>query len=424
MATQPIRGGMSSREIDRRSWAQIERLKYDVIMRGSGEYLMDEPIYFGRAYSAPPTFTYSAAAQVSEEDMLLPHIFTPPRDAAKTDIDAQGVSPSTMGTNNWVQDPGFEVQGQWIGEVTDAEVIPDVHIYNTGASYANIIYDNYVAASFVREPYWSNCWVQTADSNTRWVVSADKPHDLGLGYAGKYSAKYVFGSETSSNWLQPIYTTDWGTHGGGLPAQDEWLWASAKIWPSSKTADTSEGFIYAEPPPYFSGWDGFTHIWSDSDCELETYSYEWDYSDSPFEDEYPDWQKPWRGTNDDLGIRMRNFDNQMFQVTADTWNKIEFYFPYTNDKAYPNFPYKPWSVPGDDTDYNPGEAFWSWRFRINNGSTNQIVYLDNTYIWPRLRNLAMPIITIGIAEWITDFNDEFGEVYVGAKLWFKVGTVA
>lgn len=33
----------------------------------------------------------------------------------------------------------------------------------------------------------------------------------------------------------------------------------------------------------------------------------------------------------------------------------------------------------------------------------------------------MPIITIGVAEWITDRNDEFGQVYIGAKLWFKVG---
>jgi hypothetical protein len=51
-------------------------------------------------------------------------------------------SSSSLTTNSWVQDPGFEVQGQWIGAVTDAHVIPGVN--DLDDLDAQVIYDNYV----------------------------------------------------------------------------------------------------------------------------------------------------------------------------------------------------------------------------------------------------------------------------------------
>ena len=413
-----IRGALTTRELDRRTWSQVERLQYEVVMRGSGEYLMEEPIYFGRAYSNPPNFSYSAAADGGGDDSLVrPHIFTPPTDANKH-LDAQGVSTSTLGTNNWIQDPGFEVQGQWIGTVARAAIIPDVHAY-TETWNSQYIFEDYVSTVYYpREPYLVNRWIQTTDTNSRWSVSSDKAHDLGLGYVGEHSAKYVFGNETSSNWLIPIQVSNqglWSYPNGDEPSTDEWWWHSAILWPHWNTSYAPEGFAYSAPPPHFDGFDGFCHVWSDSDCELELYSYEWDFSGSPFEDEYPEWD-PTLETD----IRIRNEHKQTFTLTANTWNKIEYHFPYTNRRSM-TFPYQPWTTPGDSTDYNPSIAFWTWRYRINGGSPGQVVHMDNIYVWPTLRNVSMPIITIGVAEWITDRNDEFGQVYIGAKLWFKVG---
>lgn len=367
-----ISGGITKRELDRRTWSQIERLQHEVVMRGSGEYLMDEPIYFGRAYSTPPAFSYSAAARdAAVSGKVMPQIFVPPKEAVKHGVDGQGVSASSMTTNSWVQDPGFEVQGQWIGEVTDAHVIPGVHYEDDDAQ---IIWKNYAFTSYApREPFYMNRWVQSNDSNARWIVSSDKPHDLGLGYAGKYSAKYTFGSDSSSNWLIPFQVTDWG-HKPIWGGYDMYMWWSVNTWPTFDLSYAKDGIIYSEPPPYFAGWDGFCYVWSDSDCELETYCYEWDESDSPFEDEYPEWDPTL-----ETGIRVRNIDNQKFQLVANSWNRVEYYFPMTNSKSF-SYPYQPWTVPGDATDYNPGECFWTWRYRINNGSPGQVVYFDNAYV--------------------------------------------
>ena len=198
-------GDASRQELDRRQWAQIQRIGFDLLMRGHGEHMMPEPIYFGRAFTKAPVFTYSMTTD-QMDDAFTPFLFVPPRDLKSKIPDSDGLYPHGLQTNFVIQDPGFEHQGQWITYgVTDAEKISDVHIVRTGNLYSQTIRDNWtVSANGYRMPYDSNMWVQTADTNKRWIVSGDKAHDLGFGYAGKYSAKYVFDDQGSSNWLIPI----------------------------------------------------------------------------------------------------------------------------------------------------------------------------------------------------------------------------
>ena len=58
-----------------------------------------------------------------------------------------------------------------------------------------------------------------------------------------------------------------------------------------------------------------------------------------------------------------------------------------------------------------------FRFRINNGKPGQVARLDNVYVWPDIKNVYVPMVTVGVAEWV---QDEQG-AYIGAKLWIKVG---
>lgn len=54
-----VRRAQSRQEIDRRTWAEIERIRFNLLVKGAGEYLMVEPIMFGQAYEEPPFFTWS-----------------------------------------------------------------------------------------------------------------------------------------------------------------------------------------------------------------------------------------------------------------------------------------------------------------------------------------------------------------------------
>ena len=47
-----VKGSHKAREVDSTQWADIQRVKYDVLMRGTGEYLLEEPVMFGRAFSS------------------------------------------------------------------------------------------------------------------------------------------------------------------------------------------------------------------------------------------------------------------------------------------------------------------------------------------------------------------------------------
>lgn len=50
-----------NREIDRATWSEWNRLEYQQVVYGPGEWLTPEPVMFGRAFESPPYFTFSAA---------------------------------------------------------------------------------------------------------------------------------------------------------------------------------------------------------------------------------------------------------------------------------------------------------------------------------------------------------------------------
>jgi len=44
--------------IDRKSWPSFYELIAEATLSGRGEYLMDEPMYFGRAFARKPLMSY------------------------------------------------------------------------------------------------------------------------------------------------------------------------------------------------------------------------------------------------------------------------------------------------------------------------------------------------------------------------------
>lgn len=59
-----IRRAGNRQEIDRRTWADVARVRFPVNVSGYGEYLMTEPIMFGQAFEEPPFFTFSAVGDL------------------------------------------------------------------------------------------------------------------------------------------------------------------------------------------------------------------------------------------------------------------------------------------------------------------------------------------------------------------------
>ena len=60
---QRLRRADARGQLDRQTWAGLDKLQFESIIRGAGEYLVDDPpIYFGQAFDSPPFFTFSAVA--------------------------------------------------------------------------------------------------------------------------------------------------------------------------------------------------------------------------------------------------------------------------------------------------------------------------------------------------------------------------
>ena len=53
-----------NRELDRETWSDLDKIVYEFIVKGSGEAVAG-PFWFGRAFDAPPYFSFSAVAQAS-----------------------------------------------------------------------------------------------------------------------------------------------------------------------------------------------------------------------------------------------------------------------------------------------------------------------------------------------------------------------
>ena len=455
------------RELDRKMWADIDRLMYEFQAKGRGEYLFEEPIFFGTAFSAPPVLSYSSVAENTGEDVI-PFNTTPPYNI-RHDLDIYHLGNHSHGTNNTILDPGFEIQGQFIPLMGDeARLIPEtstlpkayedyyeeidgeyVYVGPPGEeewwnNWPNVIFgvwvrEGYTSQNFdgYRAPQYANNWVQTSDARGRWSVTDAMSHDYGVGARGKYSAEFTFVDGGSSNWMIPL---DWMSFwpeelGADNPATAHWGFVSLEQWGGQN--------MLTGAPPLMPGWGGTAAVWSDDDCELEVWSYNWWYSwyegdpepyweykpmpysydnsrplvDSDLWDDYwNDYYDPphFREQSDTWSTaRLGNDVKVKVPITGGQWNEVSFYLPRAKNQWHtPSLP------PGHDLFVSgPGWMYEVFRFRINNGKPGQVARLDNVYVWPDIKNVYVPMVTVGVAEWV---QDEQG-AYIGAKLWIKVG---
>jgi len=428
-----ITGNLKRQEVDRKTWAEYDTLSYDMVMRGRGEALTDE-IYFGRAFSSPPTLSYSAVFD-SVGDVVIPQAITPPRGSTALDVDTYGLSNHSMLINPIVYDPGFEHQGQFISELgDDARLIPDVHVLHDDSlpAYEQVQHVTHAWDTAGLPTGWpngdggyyrfadnySNHWIQTDDQKARWEISSEKSHDLGVGAAGQFSAKYVFPVAGSSNWMIPI--DFFGAIYLMKPpnrAYDKYAWITTTTEGTGPSSRATKGDARTPGPPYMRGWDGFAYVWSDDDCEFEAGAHLWwqaydsaldngvDTIVTTDDQMYGDsWDSP-----DEAHFRIVDDITQTTNIVGGQWNKVDIHLPHVGNRFQPNWP--------PDGINDSEESYWQLRYRVNSGSADQVVYIDNVYTWQILVNDVIPIMTVGVAEWITDE----GGAFIGAKLWFKAG---
>ena len=456
-------------------WADVDRLMYEFQAKGRGEYLFEDPIFFGTAFGSPPTLSYSSITDGSGPEVI-PFNTTPPRNIRKN-LDIYHLGNHSHGTNNTILDPGFEVQGQFIplmgdearyipitsdlpksyGEVLWDWDLPDGEEYigppgeeEWWRNWPNVIYgvwarEGYTAQNHdgYRTPQYANNWVQTDERRGRWSVTDAMSHDYGVGARGEYSAEYTFVDGGSSNWMIPLaWMGYWPEElSADNPAQAHWGFHSLGLWGAQN--------MLTGVPPMMAGWKGTAAVWSDDDCELDVWTYNWwltegfegpepveygtwtpehwDYPPMPISyddptpmvdsdvwDDYYNQYGVWREQSDTwITCHMGGEARVTVPITGGKWNDVSFYLPQAQTQ---------WHTPSRP----PGHALWvsgpgwqqeTFRFRISNGSPGQTVRLDNVYVWPDLKNIYVPMVTIGVAEWVVD---EQG-AYIGAKLWVKVG---
>jgi hypothetical protein len=417
------------RELDRKMWADIDRLMYKFQVKGRGEYFFEEPIFFGTAFTSPPVLSYSTITGGVGDDVL-PYRVVPPKGYAK-DVDAYHLGEHSQGANFVITDPGFEVQGQFIPLMgDDAREIPITSDYpSSTGDWPNLIAgvwsdNSYTPQNdwYTRKPVRQNSWIQTDEVRGRWTVTDDRSQSYGVGAPGDYSAKFTFVNGGSSPWLIPM---GWQSGysipenlGADIPATAHWGFYSLR------TFGYVEGGVAS--PPVMDGWGGSAAVWSDDDCELEVWTYNWWENELDTHD--PEWwdyaympleyggTEPlrasdiWNTTDDSSVARLGNDVKVTVPVVGGRWNDLSFHLSRARNQ---------WQPGGPELRRGPWYMQETFRFRINQGSSGQVVHLDNVFVWPDVRNIYAPMVTIGVAEWV---QDEQG-AYIGTKLWVKVGDV-
>jgi hypothetical protein len=447
MTSRRITGEVTRRSIDRGQWSGLNRHRSDLILRGLGEGYVEE-LYFGKGFSTPPTFTYSAVIP-AEGSGVQRRFIVPPRGSLSREVDSYGMGNDSQSCNPLIQDPGFESQGKY-------------HIFNSSAAKEIVsehqqqtkIWDNYDGAPnsemysalrtelvTVRTNEWGSKyqtygpadwygpsrWVQTEDVRERWALTNAISHDLGVGSEGEWSAEVTLGPSGQSNWLIP-FNFDFFDSGlwnlpGNNPTESWRNWVSVAEESHTNVSTNFGGGIYASmmPPPYLGGFGGFAYVHSANPVELEvsaTLSGEkyWVQGQDPEprgRSVFPD-SNWWPGTDPDDRFTYREIAQVDFAGTTaggGKWSRVDIDLPYDGWRAYPDSNYC-LGLRGEPTD-----LWWTLRFRVK-GSPGEVVRLDNVYLDWNLRNSEVPILTVGVDEWIVD---EAG-VYIGARLWVKMAT--
>lgn len=416
-----IRG--TARELERRQWSDLNRFRTDLVLYGRGEGYVEE-VYFGKGFSNPPTFTYSAVSEISET-ATLSFGSAAPRGSLGRGLDVYGLGNDSHSHGGMIQDPSFESQAKyWPLDAAAAATIPSASSAMQGfwawadgagptarwlplrtllsGSFTNTWAPRFEQSKPVNDWFGPHRWIQTDDSRERWMVDFDQCHDLGVGSTGQASAKVVVGGEGVSNWLIPVDAD----HPAEVPMND---WGNAwRVFRSVPEVANVGGFeAHSYPPPYLEGFSGFLYVNADGPVTLESkavYSCE-GYTGPRGEARFPD-----SAYNVDWGYRELATVESKETVVGGGWRRVNVDLPYQGWRAWPE---------GRECLVNrgdPDDTFWTLMFRVK-AAPGTTVHVDNIYVDRQFRNVEFPILTVGVDEWI---RDEAG-VYIGAKLWVKVG---
>jgi hypothetical protein len=272
-------------------------------------------------------------------------------------------------------------------------------------------------------------WLQTDDNNDRWSVDLTDFHNLGVGEAGQASAQATIGANGYTNWLIP-FDASWWIDTPMNDAVNQWrIIRSVPELPNETVGLPLGSGIYGSvPPAYLGGFEGFMYVKSDDDVTVEvsaTLSVE-DYVVFP---DPPGGDRGTRVFSSDKYQKFGVFDpldadrwpyREIAEVefsqlvpSGSNWGRVEMELPYQGFRGWPNG----FDCLFDNDD--PEDFYWTFRFRAK-GTPGTVVNFDNIYLDRQLRGADVPILTVGVDEWIVD---EAG-VYIGAKLWIKMGQPA
>ena len=258
-------------------------------------------------------------------------------------------------------------------------------------------------------------------------------HNLGVGEVGQASAQATIGANGYTNWLIP-FDYDWWWDTPINDAPNQWrIIRSLPEFPNQNVSGSFGGGIYgAVAPAYIEGFNGFMYVKSDADVTVEvsaTFSTEGYYpldnagdaaregvgrGTAVFSDSVYQW---YGSTGVSEAERLQRFsyrelEEVKFSQTsvAGGWNRVVVDLPYTGFRGWPDT-YACLAAADEPDDY-----YWTFRYRAK-GTPGTVVNFDNIYLDRQHRGADIPILTVGVDEWILD---EAG-VYIGAKLWIKMG---
>ncbi len=437
-------GEFISRAIDRGQWSSLDGFRVNLLLDGTGEGYVKE-VYFGTGFSNPPTFSHSAIFDQEEEEVLT-WMMTSARGTIGVGEDQYGTFSDSFSHNGMIHDPGFESQGKYWGlDATAAATILSVSVQTDklyawwgGGPYDDVYtpllkmlldgsWNNDWATRYDVDWWWlgPHRWVQTDEVRERWSVVIGDSHDLGVGEAGQACARAVIGSNGFTNWLIPVMGDEEGPAGVGpvdwptRPGPEQWrIWRSVMEEPNgNRSTIYGGGVIGMTTPPHLNGFRGFAYVRSPDPVELQvkaTYSCENYYEGLRGTEVFPATEYFDSGAEeDDYWYREIAEVEYRGSVVGGEWSRVDIDLPYSGWAAWPNSYY---CLEGVEP-YEPTDVYWTFRYRIK-GTPGTVVDIDNIYLDRSLRNAQIPVLTIGVDEWI---RDEAG-VYIGARLWIKLGT--
>ena len=438
---------LHNRSIERGQWSDLSKHRSDLRLKGSGEGYVEE-LYFGKGFTKPPSFSYSAIFNNEDQQEVLSWALTPPRGSISNVVDSYGMGNDSLSSYGTIQDPSFEWQAKY--HVLDsttydaAQVIPTVNQYmssligiseNLGVYYPgvylpladalrNTLYTNEWADKYAHSVnqillYGPHRWFQTDDYRDLWSVDLTQHHDLGVGEAGQASATAVIGSGGYTNWLIPI---DGGYVIYDIQDDPATQWRVIRSV-SEEANSTFDNRIYAKayPPPYIGGYEGFLYVKSDSPVTIETSATLSVENAEPeeiggtnvFQNRHY-WNSGGAGEPWLSEYRYREIAEIKHESThggGDSWSRVDIELPYSGWRAWPT------TYTKLSNTFVPWDTYWTFRFRVK-GTPGTVVHLDNIFLSLQMRNQEIPILTVGVDEWI---RDESG-VYIGAKLWVAMGS--